>query len=201
MDDALLAFWLPFATFTVVMSITPGPNNLMLLASGALYGFRRTVPHLLGVAGGFGIMLALFCLGLAQAFEQVPGLRELLRWVGIAYLGWLAWKLLGAGAPGAAGASRPLGWLDAAVFQWVNPKAWMMALTAVSTFIAPHARDWLGDAAAAVLVSALINLACVSLWAGCGAALRRLLGDARRRLAFNGVMAVLTALTAIGMAR
>ena len=126
---------LALVAFAFVTSITPGPNNLMLLASGAAFGFRRSVPHMLGVGIGFVAMTVLVGLGLAGLIEAAPGLRLALKAAGVAYMLWFAWKILNAGAPGEAGAAaRPMRFHEAALFQWVNPKAWAMALTAVTAY-------------------------------------------------------------------
>ena len=124
---------LALVTFAFVTSITPGPNNLMLMASGANFGVRRTVPHMLGVALGFVFMAVLVGAGLAQAFMAVPQLYTALKVASVAYLLYLAWKIAMAPPPGeTARPGRPMTFLAAAAFQWINPKAWAMALTAVS---------------------------------------------------------------------
>ncbi|MEM8753834.1 MAG: LysE family translocator, partial [Pseudomonadota bacterium] len=172
-----------------VTSITPGPNNLMLMASGANFGFRRTIPHMLGVALGFVFMAALVGLGLAQAFERYPVAHDILMVLSVAYLLWLAWKIANA-APAKAGeaAGRPMTFLQAAAFQWVNPKAWTMALTAVTVY-APEggARGVL----AVAVVFGLVNLPSVGSWAVLGVQMRRVLSNPARLRAFNIVMALL----------
>ena len=136
--------WLASATaFAVSMSATPGPNNAMVTASGATWGFRRTVPHMLGIAVGFPAMLVAVALGAGDLLRERPWLHEALRWAGVAYLVWLAWKIGAAepeppGEPGAIrdqdSRSRPLSFVQAALFQWVNPKAWVIALGAVAAY-------------------------------------------------------------------
>ena len=148
--------------FAFVTSITPGPNNLMLMASGANFGFMRTIPHMLGIGIGFTVMVALVGFGLMQIFDLVPYSYEALTAASILYLLWLAWKFANAGEPETQGASaNPMNFLQAAAFQWVNPKAWYMALSAI-TLYAPT-RD-----ITAVLLVALafgaVNLPCVSSW-------------------------------------
>lgn len=183
MHDTLLAL----AAFALVSSITPGPNNLMLMASGANFGFRRTIPHMLGVGIGFGVMILLVGLGLVRVFDAFPVTHLILTVVGVAYLLWLAWKIANAAAPGAATArARPFGFVQAALFQWVNPKAWQMALTAI-TLYAPD------RSAMAILwvaaVFALINLPSVSTWTVMGQQMRRILSSPARLRAFNWGMA------------
>lgn len=180
---------LSLAAFAFVTSITPGPNNLMLMASGANFGVRRTLPHMLGVAGGFVFMAVLVGTGLAQAFEAVPALHAALKAASVAYLLYLAWRIATAPPPGdAARAGKPMTFLAAAAFQWVNPKAWAMALTAVSVY-APS-QTAAGIVAVAV-VFGLVNLPSVGAWAVLGQGMRRVLTNPRRMRAFNVAMAVL----------
>lgn len=175
--------------FAFVSSITPGPNNLMLLASGANYGFRRSLPHMLGISVGHSVMVLLVGLGLMRLFDAWPPLHAILTVAGIAYLLWLAWKIAHAAPPGTGDArGRPFSFLQAAGFQWVNPKAWQMALTAI-TLYAPE-RSVAGVALVAV-VFAMTNLPSISLWTVMGQNLRALLSRPARLRAFNWTMAVL----------
>ncbi len=177
--------------FAFVSSITPGPNNTMALASGANFGFARSVPHWLGIGLGFGVMLIAVGLGLNQGLAQFPAAYDVLRWAGAAYLLFLAWKLAtanGVDAEAAANA-RPISFMSAAAFQWVNPKAWVMAVTAMSTYLPVHAG--LSDVLLLTVLFVLINLPCVGVWVGSGMALRRLLQDPKRLRAFNIGMAVM----------
>ena len=189
--DLLLALTI----YAFVSSITPGPNNLMLLASGVNFGFRRTVPHMLGIGGGFTVMTALVGLGLAGIFTAYPPARQALTVVSVLYLLWLAWKVAHAAPPGktAAGSDRrPLTALQAAGFQWVNPKAWSMALTA-NTLYAPAAD--LPSVLTVALVFGAVNLPSVSCWAYLGTAMRGALRDPVRLRVFNRAMAALLVAT------
>lgn len=180
--------------YAFVSSVTPGPNNLMLLASGVNFGFRRTVPHMLGIALGFTAMTAIVGLGLAGLFTAWPPARQALTVVSVVYLLWLAWKIAHAAPPSAAAPAtgRPMTLVQAAAFQWVNPKAWTMALTAM-TLYAPGA-DWQSVSLVAGVFGA-VNLPCVSSWAMLGTALRGWLRDPARLRLFNGVMAALLVAT------
>ncbi len=187
--DTLLAFSL----FAMVTSITPGPNNLMLLASGVNFGFRPTVPHMLGISSGFLVMAFAVGVGLAGVFTQLPWLYGVLKWVGTAYMLYLAWRIANSAppedtAPGKQPAN-PLGFWGTAAFQWVNPKAWVMAVSGYSTYV--PASSGLAVVAGAALLFALINLPCVSMWALFGASLRNLLRVQRNLIAFNYGMAAL----------
>lgn len=181
----------PVLPFALVMSFTPGPNNLMLAASGARFGFRRTLPHQAGIVVGFAVMTVGVGLGIAALVAAVPALQWLLRAAGLAYLLVLAWRLATAeGARAPVAAPRPVGFVAAAAFQWSNPKAWIMTLTAVTTYTAisadPHRRILLLAA-----VFAAFGAASSASWAAFGQLLRRVLTSGRRRIAFNVTMAAL----------
>lgn len=130
--DLLLAF----ALFALVTSITPGPNNTMLLASGVNFGFNRSIPHILGISCGFFVLVLAVGLGLGAVFEAYPVLYSVLRYVGAAYLLYLAWKIARSGPMSETeqGQGKPISYWGAAAFQWVNPKAWVMAVGAISTY-------------------------------------------------------------------
>lgn len=185
---------LAFAGFAFVSSITPGPNNAMLLASGVNYGFRRTVPHIAGISLGCVAMLVLVGLGLGKVFEAVPLIYGVLRYAGAAYLLWLAWSIARAGPmAGREAGGRPMTFWQAAAFQWVNPKAWIMVVGAVTTY-APRDAFAQNVAVLAVLLG-LVNLPSICVWAGCGTALRPFLSHPGRVRVFNGAMALLLALS------
>jgi threonine/homoserine/homoserine lactone efflux protein len=189
---------LPFATYSYVMWLTPGPNNVMLTASGANFGFRRTLPHMLGICAGFALQLLAVCAGLGALFSRWPHLQDALRWVGAAYLVYLGWRLLTPAEGSARHAARPLTLLEAAAFQFLNPKAWVMNLTAATLFLPRE----LGPAAAAgymLLWGVLIPAPCVLVWALFGTSLRAVLARRRGRLAFNSAMALALGVTAVIM--
>ena len=181
---------LGLAVFSLVSSITPGPNNLMLMASGANFGFRRTIPHMLGVGLGFTLMVLLVGVGLLQVFDAFPVTYRLLKVVSVAYLFFLAWKI-GTAAPlegeGKAGGT-PFTFIQAALFQWVNPKAWTMALTAITVY--SPSRSVVAIAFVAAVFGA-VNLPCVGLWTTLGQQLQRILTSPTRLRVFNISMAVL----------
>ncbi|MCV6583954.1 MAG: LysE family translocator [Marinibacterium sp.] len=184
---------LALSLFALVTSITPGPNNLMLMASGANFGFRRTIPHMLGIGIGFTVMVLMVGAGLVRVFDAWPPSYTLLRVASIGYLLVLAWKIANAAAPRAQGAkARPLGFVQAAAFQWVNPKAWAMALSAVSAYAPDHS---LTAVALVALIFGAINLPSVSTWTVLGQQLARLLTDPRRLTLFNRGMAALLVLS------
>jgi len=174
--------------FAFVSSITPGPNNLMLLSSGANFGFQRTIPHMLGVGLGFVFMLTLVGVGLIRVFEIYPMSKEILKIVSIVYLVYLAFKISNAPAPIAESENKPspLTFIQAAIFQWVNPKAWTMALTAISVYSPDRNIETI---AIIGLIFGLVNLPSVSLWTILGLKLRRWLTNHERLRIFNYTMA------------
>ncbi|MFO1143160.1 MAG: LysE family translocator [Amaricoccus sp.] len=184
---------LALVAFAFVTSVTPGPNNLMLMASGATFGFRRTVPHMLGVGLGFTAMTALIGVGIAGLLTASPALALALKVVSFAYMLWFAWKILHAPAPGTSEpASRPMTFLQAAAFQWVNPKAWAMALTAVSAYAPDRS---MGAVMLVSVIFGLINIPSVGSWTLLGQAMRGFLAGAARRRAFKATMAALLVLS------
>ena len=181
-----------FIAFAFVSSITPGPNNLMLMASGTNYGFSRSLPHLMGVSLGFTLMICLVGVGLIEIFDAYPLSYTVLKVFSVGYLVYLAWKIATSeSATGSAGkaSGKPLTFLQAAAFQWVNPKAWTMALTAISVYAVTE------DKFLGVLVIALmfctVNLPSCGCWVVLGTQLRRLLTNPVRLRMFNITCAVL----------
>ncbi|MEH6583577.1 MAG: LysE family translocator [Halioglobus sp.] len=176
--------------FSLVSSLTPGPNNLMLMASGANFGFRRTLPHMLGVSLGFTFMVLLVGVGLVQVFNTVPVSYLILKVFSVIYLLYLAWKIGTAESVSqqSDGGGTPFTFIQAALFQWVNPKAWTMALTAVSVYSPTH------SVVAVAFVAAIfgaINFPCISLWTNLGQQMQRILTSSRRLRYFNVTMALL----------
>ncbi len=185
---------MPFDALIALLGIqlaaawTPGPNNMMLAASGVNYGLRATAPHILGVAIGFGFMIFSIGLGLGEVFSRYPVLHTVLRWGGAAMLVWVAWKIAIAKRPGEAGAdTKPFTFVQAAAFQWINPKAWIMCISISAQFMDP-ARPVL-TAAIIGVVSMLGGITSASGWAWFGVVLQRWLNTPVRLKAFNWTMA------------
>lgn len=175
--------------FAFVMSVTPGPNNMMLLASGANFGFSRSVPHILGISLGHMVMTLIVGLGLVGVMLAVPATMLVLKLASVIYMLWLAWKLAHAAAPGDSEVrAGPMTFVQAAAFQWVNPKAWAMSLGAVAAYAPDQS---VGAVALVAAVFAATNLPSVSLWTLAGGALRRWLTSPARLTAFNWTMAAL----------
>ncbi|EAS41835.1 LysE family translocator [Photobacterium profundum] len=187
-------FIMSLAAFAATMTGTPGPNNLMVTASGANFGYWRTLPHMMGIGSGLVSMIVLVAAGLGVMFTRFPILHEILRWAGSAYLFYLAWKIATAKSSIRADQQdgEPMTFMAAAMFQYVNPKAWMMSVTAISTFTMAGDNYW----QSAGLVAVIFFLVCfpsVSIWASFGTLIGRWLNSPQTRRVFNIAMGILTA--------
>jgi threonine/homoserine/homoserine lactone efflux protein len=189
---------LPFMSYAFVVSITPGPNNVMLTVSGASFGFRRTLPHLVGICSGFAFQLLAVCVGLSALFNRWPALQLALGWAGAAYLVFLGWQMLRSAEQQARQSARPLSFLEGALFQFLNPKAWVMTVTAAAVFL-PRELGLLARSAYMVGITEAIGIPCLTIWALFGSSLRAALATARNRRIFNVCMAVALAATAVAM--
>jgi len=176
--------------FAVVSSITPGPNNLMLMSSGANYGFKSTIPHMLGVGLGFTFMIALVGLGIMQLFDAFPITYSILKIASLIYLVYLAIKIATAGPANTETSrqSRPMTFMQAAAFQWVNPKAWTMALTAISVYAPSHS---LIAVLTVALVFGALNIPCITSWILLGQKIQVFLTNPIRLRVFNIIMALM----------
>jgi len=199
----------PLALFCVVASITPGPNNLLLMRSGAAFGIRRSTGHMLGIQLGCMALLVLAWLGIGGMVMALPGAFTVLRWACFAYLLWLALMIFleGRPAPAAQGesrrathAGRPMRWYEATAFQAINPKAWMMAVTMASAFYGSSAPGT-ADIAVAALAWVSIGTPSMLIWTLWGASIDRVLKRQRERQAYAAVMSVAVAATAVWMLR
>jgi threonine/homoserine/homoserine lactone efflux protein len=192
---------IPYALYCVAMSGTPGPNNVMVLASGANYGFMRTQPHIWGINIGFSLMMFILALGLGSVFLAEPRLQIALKIIGVAYMLWLAFKIATAGGVSDGQAEgKPLTFLQGAAFQWVNPKAWMMILGAVSVY-GPSGYTPFEKALYLSLVMLVAGAPPTHIWAAFGMGIRRFLQNPKALRAFNITMAALLVLSLIPMLR
>lgn len=186
--------FLPFLMFVIAATFTPGPNNIMVMASAANFGVRATVPHMSGVVLGFTFMVVAVGLGLGVVFAQYPIFHQIMKYLGALYLFWFAWRVAtAAGAKQQGRRARPLTFLQAAGFQWVNPKAWMMS---VSAFAAYAAGGGVSPLAQALFFGAVFGgcaVPAISVWALFGSAIGRLLKSNRALRTFNGAMGALLA--------
>lgn len=189
---------LPLAAFMVVASITPGPNNLLVATAGAHAGYRATLPHLLGIGMGHSLQVAICAMGIGAMLIGRPDWQGILKSLSAGYLVWLAIKLARAVPPAngtVPGDGGPMSFLGAAAFQWINPKAWMMALTASGALL-PALPERSSAIALACATIVAVNFPCVSAWAAFGSGMRRFLTRPLRWRLFNGVMSASLLLTA-----
>lgn len=186
--------------FAIASTGTPGPNNLMILASGLNYGIRRSIPHLLGICTGVPLMILAIGMGLDQLFSRWPLLFTVLKVAGISYLLFLAWKIATTRVSDSdRTVTQPMTYMQGALFQWVNPKAWVMVLSAVASFTVTDQQ--LAPQIAGIALTFLpIGLMCVGCWLVAGESLRQLLRDARKQQLFNLFMACLLVLSIVPMA-
>lgn len=192
MDLLLAVLFFAFST-----TITPGPNNVMIMSSGVNYGIRASVPHWLGICLGFPLMVLLVGLGFGVVFERYPHLHQLIKVLGVAYLLWLAWRIASA-EPKAIeqGKSKPFSFMQAALFQWVNGKAWVMASGAIATFTTVGGVYWL-EVSIITAVFFLVAFPCVGVWLVFGAVLRKVLTKALFQRLFNITMAIILVLSVV----
>lgn len=189
----MMTFDILFAlmVFVFIGSVTPGPNNLMLLASGLNFGWRRTLPHIAGIVIGFSIMFFLSALGLAKIFDIFPMLHIVLKIASILYLSYLAWKIA-TSTPlkeGTDQMGKPFTFFQAVLFQWVNPKAWVVAITAIGSYL--PASFELSEILVTTLIFACVNLPAISIWALTGTQLQKLFRNAKSLRYFNVSVALI----------
>ncbi|MDF2178396.1 LysE family translocator [Aliiglaciecola sp. CAU 1673] len=181
--------------FILVGCITPGPNNLMILASGVNYGIRPSLPHLFGINLGFTLMVMGVGLGMAGVFALYPMLHEVLKVLGSVYLLWLAWKIASAPVQRIDIKKRkPFSFLQAALFQWVNPKAWILATGTVVTFSLAHL-EYSRQVVEIAILYLVLGMPCTATWLGFGTGLKRFLASPPRLRTFNVSMGLLLALS------
>ncbi len=181
-------FLLPLLTFAIAATGTPGPNNIMLTASGANFGYRRSLPHIFGIMIGFPSMVLAVGLGLGQVFIAYPELHQVLKWVGSAYLLFLAWKIATAARPkSATQEAKPFTFIQAALFQWVNPKAWIMSVAALTAYTTGEG-SYVGEALMVAGVFFAVSFPLISLWCLFGALIGRWLTSQKALMIFNGTM-------------
>lgn len=178
------------ALFAFVSSITPGPNNLMLWASGMNFGLARTARHIAGVNVGFSSLLFVTALGLGSLLQNLPWWSRGLQIVGSVYLLYLAYRIATAGRADSRGGAKPFTFFEAVAFQYVNPKAWVIGITAATAFI-PVDQPLFATSLVFTLVFAAVNLPCIITWAVAGNAIGQLMVEDRRRRIVNGVLATL----------
>jgi threonine/homoserine/homoserine lactone efflux protein len=185
-----------FISYVTVMSITPGPNNLLLASSGVNFGIRRTLPMMFGIVAGCAVQLALTTMLLTVALSWVGAVRFPLAVVGCTYLLWLSWKLFKAASPDAKQQAQPMRFINGALFQAINPKVWLMAIN-VAILFAPREGATLSQTLLIIASFCIVNIPCILIWALMGDRLRHALRVTWKLRVFNAVMAGLMATTAL----
>jgi threonine/homoserine/homoserine lactone efflux protein len=184
-----------FVLFAVVAAVTPGPSNVMLTAAGANGGVVRGLPCLVGVTAGMGLMMFVVPLGLGSLILRNPLVLKALNWAGAAFLLWLSWKIATSRRMDSLPESRPVGFIGAAVFQWVNPKSWLVTASAAGAFLHTGAGSPVLQSALLGGLFVLVALPSCFVWLAFGATAQRLLLTPRRLKAFNITMGILLALS------
>ena len=190
---------LSIISFAVATAFSPGPNNLMLLSSGLTFGYRKTTPHILGIVVGFPVMVMAVGLGVESVFELFPKLYDILKVLGLGYLIWMAWQIAnssGSISNNETKKKKPFTFLQAALFQWLNPKAWIMAITATTSFSTSTGHLFIQIMIIA-FVYLLVGIGSTSSWALGGLFLRRIISNERRVKVFNIIMAILIVLSVV----
>ena len=194
----MIEFKLFFAliSYYFVMFVTPGPNNAMLTASGIKFGFRRTIPHMFGIPLGHVIQITLVCFGLGTLFQKYPLIQYYLKWLCFVYLLYLGWKIIGSFSEHKKESGRPLKLYEAALFQFMNPKAWVVALTASTAFFPINENFYLATIFVA-LTAPFICFPSICLWALFGSSIKMLIKNAKIKRIVEYFLAVLLVITAI----
>ncbi len=187
------------SAYNFVMYVTPGPNNSILTASSIKYGFVKTIPNIFGIPSGHGLQLALVCLGLGSLFTKFPILLDVLRYVGSAYILYLAYKMFGSiNISATEEKSRPLKYYEAILFQFVNPKAWVICITAVTLFY-PEKENIIVGTIFMVFMSTIINIPSISIWALGGSIIRHYLKNNKLKKIIEFFLAILLIATALSV--
>ncbi len=199
MEPVKLEYYVSLCIFTFVAGITPGPNNMMLMTSGLNHGIRKSIPHYLGICIGFPVMVAAIGFGMGAVFSKYPSIYLYLKISGITYLIYLAWKIANAGSQHAAQQTKePFSFIQAAAFQWLNPKAWAIGIGALAAFTTKE--NFTISVLAVIFVYLMMGFICMGLWLKIGQSLKGILYTRTRVQFFNVTMAVLLVISVVPMA-
>lgn len=200
MTEATAIHILPVLLFCISCSVTPGPNNLMIMSSGLNYGVRASLRHFFGICIGFTFMMLVVGLGLGSVFQSFPIMGEIIKYVGMVYLLYLAWKIASSSLQlDSVQSQQPMGFMQAMIFQWVNPKAWVMIVSSISAY-ASEAFPMLspeGQVLMVTLIFLVVGLPCVAIWLFFGALLKRVLKNPAAQKRFNIAMAALLVISVV----
>ena len=194
----MIEFKLFFAliSYYFVMFVTPGPNNAMLTASGIKFGFKRTIPHMFGIPFGHVIQITLVCFGLGNLFQKYPLIQFYLKWLCFVYLLYLGWKIIGSFADNEKESGRPLKFYEAAFFQFINPKAWVVALTAATAFF-PSEENFIVATSFVAITAPFICLPSICVWVFFGSSIKLIIKNTKIKKIVEYLLAVLLVITAI----
>ena len=194
----MIEFKLFFAliSYYFVMFVTPGPNNAMLTASGIKFGFKRTIPHMFGIPFGHVIQITLVCLGLGSIFQRYPNIQFYLKWICFVYLLYLGWKIIGSFSDNKKETGRPLKFYEAALFQFINPKAWVVALTAATAFFPGEENFFIATSFVAV-TAPFVCLPSICLWALFGSSIKLIIKNTKIKKVIEYLLALLLVATAV----
>ena len=191
-----LKLFFALISYYFVMFVTPGPNNAMLTASGIKFGFKRTLPHLIGIPFGHVIQIILVCFGLGSLFQKYPFIQFYLKWVCFFYLIYLGWKILGSFSNNEKESGRPLKLHEAALFQFINPKAWVVALTAATAFF-PSNENFLVATIFVSITAPFICFPSICLWALFGSSIKSIIKNTKVKKTIEYILAMLLIVTAV----
>ena len=194
----MIEFLVPLFTFTISSTVTPGPNNIMIMTSGLNHGVKKTIPHLMGICFGFPAMVAAVGLGLSAVFIKYPQIHWIIKVLGILYLLYLSWKIATTSTEEKSQKGNPLSFFQAALFQWINPKAWVMSVGAIATFTTVEGNIFL-QVALITLSFFMISFPCVGVWLWFGSILQKIIKNPLHQRMFNITMACLLVLSVIPM--
>ncbi len=183
-------------SYYFVMFVTPGPNNAMLTASGIKFGFKRTLPHLIGIPFGHTIQITLVCFGLGSVFQKYPNIQFYLKWICFFYLLYLGWKIIGSFSTNDKDSGRPLRLYEASLFQFINPKAWVVALTAATAFY-PSQESFFIATSFVAITAPIVCFPSICIWALFGASIKTLIKNSKTKKIVEYLLALLLVLTAI----
>jgi len=191
-----LKLFFALASYYFVMFVTPGPNNAMLTASGIKFGFKKTLPHLIGIPFGHTIQITLVCFGLGSIFQKYPNIQFYLKWICFFYLLYLGWKIIGSFSTTDKDSGRPLKLYEASLFQFINPKAWVVALTAATAFF-PNEENFFMATSFVAITAPIVCFPAICLWAIFGASIKTLIKNSKTKKIIEYLLALLLLLTAI----
>tara|TARA_X000001036_G_C20455670_1_gene715236 strand:- start:102 stop:701 length:600 start_codon:yes stop_codon:yes gene_type:complete len=194
----MITFALFFAlvSYYFVMFATPGPNNAMLTASGIKFGFKRTLPHLIGIPLGHVIQITLVCFGLGKLFQNYPMIQIYLKWMCFFYLIFLGWKIIGSFSNSEKESGRPLKFYEAALFQFINPKAWVVALTAATAFF-PTEESFITGTLFIAVTAPFVCFPSICIWAAFGSSIKSIIKNTKIKKLIEYLLAVLLLVTAV----